>query len=112
MFTRARGYQIALSLATDWLAAQTYALALAAPGGGRWEHRLHAPFFRLSRLLGSAAAAGQTPAQRVRQRRRVARVATSARGARPAKAAPPTAASRSCLACGARPIASATASPR
>src|SRR5437867_1785963 len=66
----------------------TDVLARPALCSGRWEQRLHAPVFRLSRLLGCAAAAGQTPAQRVRQRRRVARVATSAHGARPATAAP------------------------
>jgi hypothetical protein len=37
---------------------------------------------------------------------------TSARRAQPATAAPLAATSRSCFACGARPIASATASPR
>jgi hypothetical protein len=37
----------------------------------------------LSRLLGCAAVAGQRPEQRVRQRRRVARVATSAHRAQP-----------------------------
>jgi hypothetical protein len=99
-FTRARKYQIVRGLATEWLPAQTKGLALAALGGGRWEH------------LGCAAVAGQAPTQRVRQRRRTARVATSARRARPARTPPLAAASRSCLACGTRPPASTAASPR
>jgi hypothetical protein len=66
-----------------------------------------APFFRLSRLLGFAAAARQRPTRRVRQRPRVARVVTSAGRARTARAAPFAAAGRLCPAGGARPTAPA-----
>jgi hypothetical protein len=72
----------------------------------------HDPFVRLSRLLGCAAVAGQGPAQRVRQGRRVTRVATSAGRTRTARATPSAAASRSCVARGARSTAPAAASPR
>src|SRR6266536_3462713 len=60
---------------------------------------LDAPFFRLYRILGFAAAAGQRPQQRVRQRRRIARLATSARRTRTATAAPFAAPRRSRLPC-------------
>src|SRR5215218_10965711 len=47
-----------------------------------------APFFRLSRLLGCAAVAGRGPPQRVRQGRRVARLATSVGRTPPASQRP------------------------
>src|SRR5215204_12028 len=73
---------------------------------------VHAPFLRLSRLLGSAAAADQRPGQRVRQGRRVARVATSADGAQPARTAALAAPSRSCFLCRADASPAATTPTR
>src|SRR5215207_4750469 len=64
-----------------------------------------AALLRLSRLLRCAAAACRTPAQRGRQRRRAARVATSTGRARTARKAPRAAAGRSCLPRRARPPA-------
>jgi hypothetical protein len=63
-------------------------------------------------LLGSAAAAGPEPAQRVRERRGVARVAASAGRARSASAAAEVAACRSCGVGDARPAAAAAPAPR
>jgi DNA-binding SARP family transcriptional activator len=87
--TRAREYQIVLGLANGWWRRRV------GPRGS-WSHCLgwalgasaHAPFLRLSRLLGCAAAAARAQAQRARQRRRVTRVATSTCRARAAGAAP------------------------
>src|SRR5207244_11260311 len=59
-----------------------------------------------------AAIAGQGPAQQVRQRPRVTRVATPAGRARTARTTAPAAASRSRVACGARPTAPAPPAPR
>ena len=71
-----------------------------------------APFVRPSRLLGFAAPASQGPAQRVRQGRRIARLAPSAGRARPARATSDASASRSCFACGTRSPAATAAAPR
>src|SRR5262245_35852054 len=67
---------------------------------------------RLSRLLRSAAPAGQRPAQRVCQGGRVARLAPSAGRARTTKAAPDPAPGRSRVPRGARPPATAAPAPR
>jgi hypothetical protein len=56
-----------------------------------------APLLRLSRLLGCSSFAYREPAQRVRERRRVAGLAPSARRARPSSRAPVVTASGSCI---------------
>lgn len=61
-------------------------------------------FLRLSHLLGCAAVACWTPVERVRQRRRVARLAAPARGARTAGGSSLVSAGRSCLSGCARPV--------
>jgi hypothetical protein len=71
-----------------------------------------APFLRLPLVLGCSAAACRTPAERVRKRRRVARVAASARGVSPADEPPLAPARRPCLPGGASASAPAMAPTR
>ena len=91
------------------LRSRTDVLARPALCSGRWEHRVHAPFLRLSRLLGPAAVACRGSAQRVRQRHRVTGVATSTRRARTTNGSPLAGTGRSRLPRCARPSATAAA---
>jgi hypothetical protein len=103
-FTRACAIPNRARLRNRWTAAPDQGARRCCPWRQALRASAHAPFVRLSRLLGWVAVAGQGPAQRVRQGSRVTRVATPASRARTA-ATTPAAASRSRVACGARPTA-------
>src|SRR6266511_6050578 len=64
--TRAREYQIARGFATHQLKVQERGSCSSCALWRAMGASVHAPFLRLSRLLGPAAAAGQRPQQRIR----------------------------------------------
>jgi len=83
-----------------------------AVGGGAMRASANAAFLRLPRLLGCVAVTCWTTGERVRQRRRVARLAPPARSARTASGSSFVPASRSRLPRCARPAPATAASAR
>ena len=91
---------------------KTRGSTVQAVGGGAMRASANAAFLRLPRLLGCVAVTCWTTGERVRQRRRVARLAPPARSARTASGSSFVPASRSRLPRCARPAPATAASAR